>query len=196
MWSPEFVRSPNQFERAGTVQIRKDEENLRQPTWLVLLKMIASFAMLAVGYGLCVPIVPLPFWQSIVLSTGIILLYVGLAYFFIPDPNLDNMGWGLGRDDPFQTRDNINRLLFRAYCFLGPGRFIAHTLIDGFTWCGLLAERTRHEIDRDMQENRASANADRLKKIEERVTRRQSEQKYRGVQELSSMRFFKDNDGD
>ena len=48
-------------------------------------------------------------------TAGGMLIYTGIAFFFRPEPNTDNLGWGGGLgNDPFQTSDNVNRFLWKA----------------------------------------------------------------------------------
>src|SRR5205085_9358579 len=91
----------------------------KKPAWLVLLKLLGVAAMVAVGYGIALPTVAesLPLWQAIAAIAGVMLIYVGLAFFFRPEPNTDNMGWCAGgMNDPTQYSDNINRLLWKLSC--------------------------------------------------------------------------------
>jgi hypothetical protein len=72
--------------------------------------------------------------------TGIgMIVYTAVAFFFRPEANTDNLGFGGGMaNDPFQYGDNVNRILWRAHCLLGPGRFTADTFLDVCVLVGLL----------------------------------------------------------
>jgi hypothetical protein len=86
----------------------------------------------------------LPVWQAIAAVAGVMMLYTGIAFFFRPEANTDNMGWvGGGMNDPAQYSDNINRFLWNLHMALGPGRFTAETLLDT---CVLLGLAHRDEI--------------------------------------------------
>jgi hypothetical protein len=132
----EVVGEKTSDRERGTLEVSAQYEHVRRPAWLVLLKLLGVLAMFAVGYGLLLPSLPLPLWQSIAAATGAILIYVGVAFFVRPDPNSDNMGWAGGLvNDPLQYSDNINRTLWNLHCLLGPGRFIAGTFLDaGMLW--------------------------------------------------------------
>lgn len=119
---------------SGTIEINTDFYRSRRPWWMVLLKMIAVAAMVAIGAAIAVPTLlelSFPLWHaSIVTGVGMIL-YTAVAFFFRPEANTDNMGvaGGMG-NDPFQCGDNVNRFLWKAHCVLGPGRFTADTFLD------------------------------------------------------------------
>jgi hypothetical protein len=120
--------------KSGSVEINTEYHTRRKPLWLVTLKLLGVAAMVAVGAAIAVPSLlefEFPLWQAIALTAGAMLVYTGISFFFRPEPNTDNMGWGGGMaNDPFQYSDNINRFLWKAHCVLGPGRFTAETLLD------------------------------------------------------------------
>lgn len=127
-------------DKHGTVEINTEYITRKKPAWLVLLRLLGVAAMVAVGYGIALPSLAgvLPLWQSIVAVAGVMLIYVGLAFFFRPEPNTDNMGWMAGgMDDPTQYSDDINRSLWSLSCTLGPGRFVAESLLDTCVLAGL-----------------------------------------------------------
>ncbi len=193
MWFEFLSQSsnPNQFEKAGTVRLHRDGPNAKKPPWLVLLKAATTLAMIVIGFGLVMPLIPLPWWQSSLITGGTLTLYVALSYFVRPDPNTDNMGWiGGAVNDPFQARDNINRWLWKAHCFLGPGRFVSQTIIDAATLLGLVAEI---EPDEPVQVEVEKAEG-RRQEIEDRVEERFRESGLTGTQSLSSMRFVQEQD--
>jgi hypothetical protein len=129
------------LDKSGTVEVVTEYHAARKPVWLVLLKLLGVAAMVAVGAAIAVPTLlelELPLWQAIVITAGGMMVYTGIAFFIRPEPNTDNLGLaGGGMNDPFQYSDNINRLLWRAHCVLGPGRFTAETLLDTCVLLGI-----------------------------------------------------------
>jgi len=121
-------------DKAGTVEIVTEYHATKKPVWLIMVKLLGVAAMVAVGAAIAVPTLlelKLPLWQAIAITAGAMMVYMGIAFFFRPEPNTDNLGLcGGGMNDPFQYSDNINRFLWRAHCVLGPGRFTAETLLD------------------------------------------------------------------
>lgn len=90
---------------------------------------------------------PLPGWHSAVVACGLVLIYVGVSFFVVPAPNTDNLGWMGGMvDDPFQYSDDWNRSLVFFSALLGPGRFIAGTLLDVAACCGIAASEESQDI--------------------------------------------------
>ncbi|MDX1948127.1 MAG: hypothetical protein SFU86_22245 [Pirellulaceae bacterium] len=140
MFSYTEYQCQGSYDKHGTVEINTEYVTRRKPAWLVLLKLLAVAAMVAVGYAIALPTLlkVLPLWQSIALVAGVMLIYIGLAFFFRPEPNTDNMGWfaGMG-NDPTQYSDNINRSLWNLSCVLGPGRFVSESLLDACVLVGL-----------------------------------------------------------
>ncbi len=154
----------------GSVRINTFYETRKKPAWLVLLKLLGGSAMVAIGFYFLLPLLPWPLWQSAAAISGVILIYVGLAFFVRPEPNGDNMGWiGGFFNDPTHYSDNVNRALWNAHCLLGPGRFIVESILDCSTLLGLTAEITAEQadvqeyereqaaIERDVQQWRAEA---------------------------------------
>ncbi len=154
----------------GKVRLNTFYETRKKPGWLILLKLLGLVAMTVVGFLLLMPLIPLPLWQSMAIVSGVILIYVGIAFFVRPEPNGDNLGWFGGMmNDPLHFSDNLNRALWNAHCLLGPGRFIAETILDCSTLLGLTAEftaeqaneeetqRERALVDRDVQRWREEA---------------------------------------
>lgn len=134
MFSMLEFQAQSSTDKSGTVEIVTEYHAAKKPAWLVLLKLLGVAAMVAVGAAIAVPTLlelKLPLWQAIVITVGVMMVYTGLAFFFRPEPNTDNLGIaGGGMNDPFQYSDNINRFLWKAHCVLGPGRFTAETLLD------------------------------------------------------------------
>jgi hypothetical protein len=125
----------------GSVELKTEYYTRKNPLWLVALKVLGVAVMGAVGVAIAVPtLLELEFslLQSSAITAGGMLIYTGIAFFVRPEPNTDNMGYGGGlANDPFQYSDNINRILWKAHCVLGPGRFTAETLLDVCAVVGL-----------------------------------------------------------
>ena len=140
----------------GEVEFSAENFNVRRPAWQVALKVLGSAVLVAVGYALLIPALShwLPLVKAIAFATGILFLYVGLAFVVRPKPKLDNLGWGYGLiDDPTQYSDDINRGLFELHMFFGPGRFLAETAIDVLTLVGVVAETAAPELTPDDFDN-------------------------------------------
>lgn len=120
--------------KTGTVEVNTEYHTQKKPAWLVLLKVLGTLAMVAVGAAIALPSLielKFPLWQAAAITAGGMLIYTGIAFFFRPEPNTDNLGIGGGMaNDPFQASDNVNRFLWKLHCVLGPGRFTAETLLD------------------------------------------------------------------
>jgi hypothetical protein len=131
--------------KSGSIELNTEYETTRKPVWLVLLKLLGVIAMVAVGAAIALPTLleyEYPFWQAVAVTAGGMCIYTGIAFFIRPEPNTDNLGWGGGfGNDPFQSSDNVNRLLWRAHCMLGPGRFTAETMLDLCVLVGLAKGR-------------------------------------------------------
>jgi hypothetical protein len=144
----EFQRGTGPFEKTGTVAINTEYHTGKKPLWLLGLKMLGVAAMVAVGAAIAVPtLLEFEFllWQAIAITAGAMFVYTGISFFFRPEPNTDNLGWGGGMaNDPFQSSDNVNRFLWKLHCVLGPGRFTAETFLDT---CALLGLAKGDEVE-------------------------------------------------
>ena len=71
-------------------------------------------------------------WQQKMLLIGSgFAVYLLLAYFLRPEPDLDNVGWLGGlMDHPFRISDDVNRFLLFLQIALLPGRFIAQSIVN------------------------------------------------------------------
>lgn len=121
------------LDKHGAIEFNTEYYTRRKPAWLVLLKLLGVGAMVAVGFAIALPTANeyLPMWQAVAAIAGAMLVYTGIAFFFRPEANTDNMGWFGGMsNDPTQYSDNINRFLWKLHMLLGPGRFTATTLLD------------------------------------------------------------------
>jgi hypothetical protein len=126
----------------GGIELNTDCYRVRRPVWLVMLKLLGVAAMIAVGTAIILPTLlelEFPFWQSVVMTVAALVIYTAVAFFVRPEANTDNLGWGGGMgNDPFQGSDNVNRILWRAHCILGPGRFVSETFLDVCLLVGLI----------------------------------------------------------
>lgn len=140
----------------GAIEFTTEHVNTRQPAWMVGIKLLGSAVLIAVAYALLVPTFSqwLPLWKAVAMATGVLFLYVGLAFVVRPKPKLDNLGWGYGLiDDPTQYSDDINRGLFELHMLFGPGRFMAETAIGVLTLVGVVAETPVPELTPDDFDN-------------------------------------------
>lgn len=178
----------------GQVRLNTFYETRKKPLWLVVLKLLGLAAMVSVGFFLVLPYIPLPPWQSVAVTSGAMLVYVGIAFFIRPEPNGNNMGFLGGLlNDPMHYSDDINRALWSAHCVLGPGRFVAETLLDLSTHLGLTAEITAEQANQEeMEKRRAEIQRDLArshKEIAARLEQRRREAP-RGQVELSSRSYL------
>lgn len=98
---------------------------------LVIARFLFVVIAVPVAWCLIVPYVPLPTVQAAVLVAGITLIYVAASYFIDPQPDTDNVGWAGGLiDHPWRYSDDLNRLLVMFRVLLGPGRFVAESILD------------------------------------------------------------------
>jgi hypothetical protein len=128
-------------DKHGSIRLNTYYDFCTKPVWMVLLKLAIAAGMLSVGALIVGTIVSqfLPPLKMAGATAVILVLYVAVAFFFRPQANTDNMGWGLGlANDPFQYSDNINRFLFKLHMLLGPGRFCSETLLDARAMIGLV----------------------------------------------------------
>jgi hypothetical protein len=190
----EIVGERNDPKEMGGVQLNTFYETRKKPVWLVGVKLLGLLAMLAAGYAMFVPFLPLPLWQSIMAVSGAILIYVGIAFFFRPQPNADNMGFLGGMfNDPTHYSDNVNRTLWKAHCLLGPGRFAAETLLDCCTLFGMTAEVSAEQHQEEVMEKEQSARAREKQRWRDEAMRQVSERQNErpgGEMELSSARYL------
>jgi hypothetical protein len=129
----EYAHEHASRDEVGTIEINDQYVTHRKPAWLVLLKVLGLGVMVAAAVGLAYPSLRqvLPPLQSAAVIAGVILIYSGLAFFFRPEPNTDNLGYcGGGVNDPTKISDDLNRGLLDLHIVLGPGRFASETLLD------------------------------------------------------------------
>jgi len=190
----EIVGERNDPKKSGSVRLNAFYETQKKPLGLILLKLVGLLILVAVGFGLILPLVPLPLWQSIAAASGALLIYVGVAFFVRPEPNGDNMGFMGGMmNDTLHYSDNVNRALWNAHCMLGPGRFIAETILDCSTRLGLTAEIMAEQANQEEAETRTAAIQQDVQRwrqeAAERVEQRRSELPG-GQVELSSASYM------
>lgn len=180
-----------QFTKRGGIAIHTGAVNEKKPAWLVVLKVVGVLLMLPIGVLLVIPLIPLPPLESGLITAGVLLIYIGVAYFVRPEANTENMGFlGGSMDDPFQYNDDVNRVLFRAHCFLGPGRFVSESFVDLLTLCNLIPEVTAEQAARERAEKAASLRSAREEQIKARVAARQAERQHQGTIGLSSAKYL------
>jgi hypothetical protein len=140
MFSFTEYQSQSSYDKHGGIRLNTTYQTVKKPAWLVLLKLAALAVMVGMAAAVLIPALAqcFPAWKATLAIAGILLIYIGIAFFFRPEANTDNMGWfgGMG-NDPFQYSDNINRFLFQLHMVLGPGRFAAETLLDACALVGL-----------------------------------------------------------
>ena len=71
--------------------------------------------------------------KNAAITTGIVVVYCTIGYFFHSAPDRSNMGWAGGFiDNPLRYSDDINRSLLFIKVLLIPGRFISESIADIF----------------------------------------------------------------
>ena len=127
MSSSESWREGN---RGRSVDEQVDHEpcRCRPLVWGRLLFVVVGLPLF---WCWAVPQVPLPTWQAAVLVVGGTLIYLAMAYLFFSQFDIDQFGDAHGYNDhPYQMGRGLVRLRMSAQFFLGPGRFIAESLLD------------------------------------------------------------------
>jgi hypothetical protein len=181
-------------QEVGGVKLNTFYETRRKRPGMVLLKTLGLVLMIAAGFAVTVPWLPMAIWKSSTLVAGLMLMYVGLAFFVRPEPNMDNLGLLGGLiNDPLHYSDNLNRALFQAHCLLGPGRFAAGTLLDISTLLGFTAEITAQQANEEEMAKQLEVEAQRIegwrREAMDRVQQRNAE-KPRGQLPLSSADYL------
>ncbi|PQO42090.1 hypothetical protein [Blastopirellula marina] len=114
----------------GSVDLNT-EHVAQKNLFVILFKVFASAVVSAGLFWIPFQYLPLHGWQSIVVASGIMLLYIGVSFFCIPKPDTGNLGFFGGlADNPFRYSDDINRGLMFFGAILMPGRFVAGTVLD------------------------------------------------------------------
>ncbi|MFI4875933.1 MAG: hypothetical protein ACIALR_11365 [Blastopirellula sp. JB062] len=133
--------------RSGRIEVNTQYSPQRNPV-LVTLKVIASLLLLAGGaYGLLqIEQLPKSGLSRFAIVAGVELIYVAIAFFIVPRPNDDDVGFLGGLiNDPFRYSDNYNRSLRSWYLLLGPGRFISASLLDFAALLGVMKPDAEEE---------------------------------------------------
>ena len=61
------------LQKSGSIELNTDTYRERRPAWLVLLKLLGSAAMIAVGAAIAIPSLlefEFPLWQAIGITAG------------------------------------------------------------------------------------------------------------------------------
>jgi len=117
-------------DKYGSVDFSGQHEPCRYKP-LVVARFLFVIVALPVLWGVAIWQVPLPVWEAAALVIGGTLIYISVAYLVNPQPELDNLGYGLGTIDvPYRYSDNWNRMLLSWQFALGPGRFVAESVLD------------------------------------------------------------------
>jgi len=114
----------------GTVELGGAHAPCQSRT-LILLRFWFVVLLLPVAWGVAVCSIPWPPLEAAAVVVGGTFIYVALAYLIQPEPSWDNMGVCGGLiDHPGRWSDDWNRFLVQLAIVLGPGRFIAESLLD------------------------------------------------------------------
>ncbi len=114
----------------GTIDTSATHESCSSRS-LVILRLLAIVIGVPIAWHMIASETPLPAFQAYVLVVGGTLIYVALAYLVNPKPAMDNIGLLGGLvDHPGRYSDDVNFRLLVVKCLLGPGRFIAESLLD------------------------------------------------------------------
>lgn len=119
-------------DRYGTVDFSGEHEPCRCKP-LVVARLLFVMVGLPVLWGVAIWQVPLPMWEAAALVIGGSLIYISVAYLVNPQPDLENLGFAFGTvDNPYRFSDNWNRMLLSLQFALGPGRFVAESVLDAW----------------------------------------------------------------
>ncbi len=121
----------NKWEYFGKLAVSGEIEATKKPAGLVVLKSLGVALILFVGVAVILPIIPLPAAFSVTITCVVLFLYVIASHFLRPQANMEQIGWFGGlMDNVFSIADDWNRLLLVLNYLLGPGRFVAGTVVD------------------------------------------------------------------
>jgi hypothetical protein len=116
--------------KVGKVELGTEHEACRCKPLVIGRFLVVAIALPAI-WTITIPLVPLPAWQAAAAVIGGTLIYVAVSYLVDPQPEMDNLGPAGGMiDHPWRYSDDINRTLVGLAVILGPGRFIAESLMD------------------------------------------------------------------
>lgn len=112
----------------GTVESGHPRPGHWHPAVILLRAVIAVVALVASGLFITRTADTTTDAVAIVLG---LLAYCGIAYWFSPRPELENVGWASGLfDHPFRWSDDMNRGLVYFAVVFWPGRFLTVSLRD------------------------------------------------------------------
>ncbi len=118
--------NPGEIGTVDRVEINRNDMNLK----VMIAKSIIAVGLLALAYVFFSGPNTTTF-NYVMFSIGIVI-YCTIAFFVVPHPDYDNIGWLGGLiDHPFRYSDDINRFLIFLAVILYPGRFISRTFM---TW--------------------------------------------------------------
>ncbi len=149
----------------GSVELSSDHEPCRWKL-LVWARVLFLLVALPIVWGLAASqMTYFSLWEALGLVIGGTCLYIGVAFFVRPEPNLDNIGYMAGLiNHPGRWSDDWNRSLLNWAIFLGPGRFVAESIVD---FALLFHEEDEQEIEQEMSEEDWT-NAEKLAAMDDR----------------------------
>lgn len=116
----------------GSVTIGgQDDDDVEGPSvpGVIIRFAIAAGILTGIYYLLFAYAMPLT-WRAFGITSAVLLVYLLIAYFVHPEPEMDNLGWLGGlMDDPFHCSDDMSRFLLFLLIVLYPGRFVAGGLV-------------------------------------------------------------------
>lgn len=135
------VQGPPQRKTEDWVKFDSTYDTEKKQVGTVLVRVAALMALLALATGVITPplLFVLPAWKAILVTLGVVLVYLGLAFIIRPQVDRDTVDWRPG-SMTFDSAANVNRLLDIAHWILAPGRFAAETLLDVCVLAGVTKE--------------------------------------------------------
>ena len=157
-----------------------DKVNVRRPAHIVIPKVVISLVAIAALYFCTFTMSPIPLdGRCLTLLTVGLFLYVGLAWFVRPAPNMDNLGWFGGMyNDLGSYSDDENRRLLGFQLVLLPGLIVAGSFVELATLLGCIPEVTPQDLKKH-----------RSVELDTMATKSSTEPEH--SVELSSARFMK-----
>lgn len=140
--------SSSNYSECGSIEVNTQYVPQRSFA-VVLFKAIVSLAMVG-GFGYWMftwSFLPQHLLPRLAIILGVEMIYVALAFFIVPRPDYDNMGFLGGLiNNPWRYSDNYNRSLRDWNVLLGPGRFISSTLLDCAAMFGVMKPDPTEEM--------------------------------------------------
>jgi hypothetical protein len=116
----------------GLVDVGGRDRGMR-PRKAVLVCFLISCVLLGLWIYFLGGILGVSSPSGIAIAAITLTVYLTIAYFVHPEPDLENVGWFGGVfDHPFRYSDDVNRMLIFLVFALWPGRFISESLVDMF----------------------------------------------------------------